>query len=133
MMLRNQPIDLSIFRRCRALNEEIDHLRAASPNPAVIDALQCKALDTLPPDQRRLAERFLLDYEDLTALEDALKSVRIQAERALKSLPNANLRRVAQLYCIDGMSYTDVLQCCGCSGRTVARHISLLKNHEATH
>lgn len=132
-MLKKQSIDLSLFRRCRALNEEIDLLRAALPAPEVIAALERRALDTLPMDQRRLAERFLRDHADLTMRECELKDIRIQAEAAAKSLPNANLRRIAQLYCIDGMSYTDVMQCCGCSKRTVARHISLLKNHEASH
>jgi len=122
--------NLALFQRCRELHEEIAYLRAALPEPEVIAALKRVGIDEMPPDQQRMAKRILRDYANLTAKETELETLTEQAEEAALLLSNKNLRRITQLYCIDGLSWADLLQNCPCSVRTVARHVKALKKHD---
>lgn len=123
--------NLALFQRCRSLHEEIDRLRAIVPAPEVIAALERVDISEMPPDQQRMAKRILRDKADLTAKEAELETLSVQAEESVQQLPTANLRRVAQLYYIDGMSWTDVINSCPCSESTVMRCIKRLRKHEA--
>lgn len=122
--------NLALFQRCRALHEELDRLRTILPATEVIAAIERADISQMPPDQQRMAKRILRDMADLTAKEAELETLTMQAEEAVQQLPNINLRRVTQLYCIDGMRWQDVLQHCGCCERTVSRCLSLLKKKD---
>ena len=122
--------NLSLFQRCRALHEELDRLHTILPATEVIAAIERADISQMPPDQQRMAKRILRDMADLTAKEAELETLTMQAEEAVQQIPNINLRRVTQLYCIDGMRWQDVLQHCGCCERTVSRCLSLLKKKD---
>ena len=122
--------NLALFQRCRSLHEEIDRLRAIVPAPEVIAAVERVDISEMPPDQQRMAKRILRDKADLTAKEAELETLSVQAEESVQLIPNINLRRVTQLYCIDGMRWQDVLQHCGCCKRTVSKCLSLLKKKD---
>lgn len=123
--------DLAIFRQCRRLNVDIDHLRNTLPEPNVIAALERVNLDELPLDQRRMAACILRDRDELAAKEADLKALAIPAELAAQRIPNANLRRITRLYCIDGMRNSVVKQLCPCCERTVDRWIAFLNGRNA--
>lgn len=123
--------DLAIFRQCRRLNVDIDHLRDTLPKPNVITALERVNLDELPPDQRRMAACILRDKTELAAKKAELEALAIPAELAAQHIPNANLRRITRLYCLDGMRYSAVRQSCSCCSRTVDRWIAFLNGHNA--
>lgn len=122
--------NVALFQRCRALNEEVARLRAALPEESVIAALERIGIDKLPPDQQRVARCILRDKAELAAKQDELDLICTQAEEAVQSLPLANMRRVVQLYCIDGLRYGDIRHISSCSQRTVARYVHALKQHE---
>lgn len=123
--------DLALFRQCRRLNIDIDHLRDTLPEPNVITALERVSLDELPLDQRRMAACILRDKDELAAKEAELKALAIPAELAAQRIPNVNLRRIVRLYALDGMRYSAVRQSCSCCSRTVDRWIAFLNGHNA--
>lgn len=118
--------DRVLFRRCRVLNEDIAILRNSLPVPEVVAALERISPDKLPEDQRRTAACILRDKADLKAKEAELEESVIRAELAAQRIPNANLRRIAKLYCIDGMSYAETKHSVSCCQRTVERWIAYL-------
>lgn len=123
--------DLALFMRYRRLNEDINQLRKVLPESGIIAALERIDLNALPLDQRRMAACALRDKADLEAKEAEREELSIPAEQAAQRIPNANLRRIVRLYCLDGMGYHATIQACAgaCCERTVNRWIALLNRY----
>ena len=118
--------DRALFRRCRVLNEDIALLRKSLPEPEVVAALERISPDKLPEDQQRMQACILRDKADLKAKEAELEESVIRAELATQRIPNANLRRIVRLYCLDGLSYAETKHSVSCCQRTVERWIAYL-------
>lgn len=118
--------DLSLLQRCRQLNEDIAELQRTLPEAQALDALARLNLDDLAPDNRRMAARILRDKVDYDARQAEFDELVIRAEEAAQRIRNANLRRIAKLYCLDGLSGYAVKSSCSCCERTVDRCIALL-------
>ena len=118
--------DLALLQRCRRLNEDIAALQRTLPEAQVLDALRQLNLDDLPLNDGRMAARILRDKSDIDAMQEELDALVIPAEEAAQRIRSANLRRVAKLYCLDGLSGYAVKGSCACCERTVDRCIALL-------
>ena len=116
--------DLSLLQRCRQLNEDITLLVRTLPEAKTLADLA--RLDDLPEDKQKLVERILRDKADCDAMQAELDALIIRAEEAAQRIGNANLRRIARLYCIDGLSGYAVKASCSCCVRTADRCIALL-------
>ena len=118
--------DLALLQRCRQLNEDIADLQRTLPEAQVLDALRQLNLDDLPLNDRRMAARILRDKAELDARQAELDALVIPAEEAAQRIRNTNLRRIARLYCLDGLSGYAAKASCVCCERTVDRCIALL-------
>ena len=116
--------DLSLLQRCRQLNEDIALLVRTLPDAKTLDDLA--RLDDLPEDKQRLVERILRDKAELDTKKEELNALIVPAEEAAQRIGNANLRRIARLYCLDGLSGYAVKASCSCCVRTADRCIALL-------
>lgn len=118
--------DLALLQRCRQLNEDIAELQRTLPEAQALDALAQLNLDDLAPDNRRMAALILRDKADFDTMQAELDALIIPAEEAAQRIRNVNLRRVAKLYCLDGLSGYAVKSSCSCCERTVDRCIAQL-------
>lgn len=118
--------DLALLQRCRQLNEDIAELQRTLPEAQALDALARLNLDNLPTEKRRMAAHILRDKAELDARQAEFDDLVIRAEEAAQRIRNANLRRIARLYCLDGLSGYAVKSSCSCCERTVDRCIALL-------
>lgn len=118
--------DLALLQRCRQLNEDIAELQRTLPEAQALDALARLNLDDLPLNDRRMAACILRDKSDIDAMQAELDELVIRAEEAARRIRNVNLRRIAKLYCLDGLSGYAVKASCACCERTVDRCIALL-------
>ena len=123
--------DRALFMRYRRLNKDIEQLRKVLPESGIISALERVDLNALPLDQRRVAACALRDKADLETKEAKREALSIPAEQAAQRIPNANLRRIVRLYCLDGMGYRATIQSCAgaCCKRTVERWLAILNGH----
>ena len=134
MPRNNIPIpepDITLFMRYRRLNKDIEQLRKVLPESGIISALERIDLNALPLDQRRMAACALRDKAELEAKKAEREALSIPAEQAAQRIPDANLRRIVRLYCLDGMGYRATIQACAgaCCERTVNRWIALLNRY----
>lgn len=118
--------DLALLQYCRKLNEDIADLQRVLPEAQALDALMQLNLDGLPQEKKRMMACILRDKAELDAKQSELNGIVTRAEEAAQRIRNTNLRRIARLYCIDGLSGCAVKSSCACSERTAERHIALL-------
>ena len=118
--------DRRLLARCRSLNKDIEEWNKCLPEQNVIKMLSQLNLDELPRRNRVMVKAVLWGKGKLEERRTELDRIIIKAEKAAHRIKDEKMRRVAKLYCLDGLDSGEVSKQCPFSRATACKYIRLL-------
>jgi hypothetical protein len=108
------------------LNKDIEEWNKCLPEQKVIELLSQLNIDELPRRNRAMVKAVLWGKGQLEERRAELDRIIIKAEKAAHRIENEKMRRVAKLYCLDGLDSGEVAKQCSFSKATACKYIKLL-------
>lgn len=118
--------DRRLLARCHYLNKEIKEWNKCLPEQKVIELLSQLNLYELPRRNRAMVKAILWGKGKREEKQAELDRIVIKAEKAAHRIKNEKMRRVAKLYCLDGLDSGEVAKQCSFSRSTACKYIRLL-------
>ena len=128
------PADHSLFLRCWTLQEKIRQAKRGVDTLTATPLYKMRSMldQPLPEEVRQkiecLVSRVGEESACLNTMLGELDDLSAEAEEAAQRIQNDNLRRFVKLYCLDGLTYTEAADHCGCSRRNAYRYAAILRS-----